>query len=231
MLRKYKFVSFNNLKTLTFISCLIFLTACNDRHADNTLNKKKSLPDTIIKHDTIYLNNQNNWQQGFGLTHESEIDSVWGKPVKFYIDNPKCSPTAVDFYLGEFRPTDNNTTAAFLKLVTTDDNNLRPFYRWCLNKTIQIQDGALAEYTGLPARQYAEKFPKEFFQYMGSDTSLYKYKDWVGAISYSGFYDNEDYKNSTAIRQKMAAKMKQNCKHCDIEFQKRIDSLVKDCFP
>jgi hypothetical protein len=219
------------LKTPTFIPYLFLLIACNGEHSDHLFSERKLQPDTIIIHDTIYVNNQNDWQQGFGLTHESEIDSVWGKPVKFYIKNPKCSPTAIDFYLGEFRPTDNNTTSALLKLVTTDDNNLRPFYRWCLNKTIQIQDGALAEYTGLAARQYAEKFPKEFFEYIDSDTNLSKYNAWVGAIRYSGFYDNENYKNTFAIRRKMIDRMKQNCKNCSLELQIRIDSFAKDCFP
>ena len=219
------------MKTLNFIPFSFLLTACNESHGDNTIAEKKSHSDTILKHDAVYVSNQNDCQQGFGLTHEAEKNSVWGKPVKFNIDNPRCSPTAIDFYQGQFRPTDNNTTAALLKLVTTDDNNLRPFYRWCLNKTIQIQDGALAEYTGAPARQYAEKFPKEFFQYIDSDKSLSMYKDWVSSISYSGFYANEDYKDATVVRQKMADKMKQNCKHCDIELQKRIDTLVADCFP
>jgi hypothetical protein len=219
------------LKTPTFIPYLFLLIACNGKHSDHLFSERKLQPDTIIIHDTIYVNNQNDWQQGFGLTHESEIDSVWGKPVKFYIKNPKCSPTAIDFYLGEFRPTDNNTTSALLKLVTTDDNNLRPFYRWCLNKTIQIQDGALAEYTGLAARQYAEKFPKEFFEYIDSDTSLSKYNAWVGAIRYSGFYDNENYKNTFAVRRKMIDRIKQNCKNCSLELQIRIDSFAKDCFP
>lgn len=219
------------MKTVTFILCLFFLTACNDRQVDDTSSKKKLRPDTIIKHDTIYLNNQNNWQQGFGLTHDPEIDSVWGKPVKFYIDNPKCSQTAVDFYLGEFRPIDNNTTAALLKLVTTDDTNLRPFYRWCLNKTIQIQDGALAEYTGVPARQYAEKFPKEFFEYMDYDTSGDKYLDWVNSILYSGFYPNDDYKKPKEIRDRMSTTMKKNFNNCSDTLKKRIDKFAADCFP
>ena len=219
------------MKTLLFILLLLFKTACSDRQVDKPIVSTKPLSDTVLKHDTIYLNNQNNWQDGFGLTHDPEADSIWFKPVKFYIDNPKCSPIAIDFYQGQFRPTDNNTTAALLILVTTDDNNLRPFYRWCLNKTIQIQDGALAEYTGVPARQYAEKFPKEFFQYMDIDTTFEKYKDWVGAIAYSGFYDNEDHKKSASIRQRMTSLMKQNCKNCNKETQNRIDKLAKDCFP
>lgn len=219
------------MKTLHFILSLICLTSCSDRHDNNAAIQNSLHADTTVKHDTIFVNYENDWQQGFGLTHDPEVDSIWFKPVKFYVDNPKCSPIAIDFYLGQFRPTDNNTTSALLKLATTEDNNLRPFYRWCLNKTIEIQDGALAEYTGVPARLYAEKYPKEFFQYMDFDTSLGKYKDWVGSIAYSGFYDNEDYKKTVLIRQRLTTIMNKNCTNCSIELQQRIDKFAKDCFP
>ena len=163
-------IKMNRFLFIIFIFCL---AACNQ--AGKTGNTPKA--DTIVRHDTININNENNWQQGFGLTHDPAIDSVWGKPVKFYISNAACSPVAIDFYQGQFRPTDNNTTEALLKLTTTDDKSLRPFYRWCLDKTIQIQDGALAEYTGIPARAYAEKFPDEFFAYLDTDTTRGKYND------------------------------------------------------
>jgi hypothetical protein len=91
--------------------------------------------------------------------------------------------------------------------------------------------GALAEYTGIPARQYAEKFPAEFFEYMDSDTTKEKYEDWVGSISYSGFYDIDDYKNLKDIRNRMTKKMKQNCANCNEQMKKRIDTLVMNCFP
>lgn len=218
------------MKTLLFIFLAINLTACNNSQ-NNIKNLQSKNVDTVIKHDTIYINNSNNWQEAFGLTHEPEQDTVWNKPVKFYIDNKNCSPIAIDFYLGEFRPTDNHTTAALLSLATTNDNSLRPFYRWCLNKTIQVQDGALAEYTGIPARQYAEKFPKEFFEYIDIDTTKEKYKDWVSSISYSGFYNKDDYKKPADIRNRMTQTMKKNCKNCNEELIKRIDKFVSDCFP
>jgi hypothetical protein len=214
------------MRTSNFIIVFIILIACNNKPKQG-INRKQSISkDTIIKHDTVFY--AENWQQGFGLTHDPEIDSVWGKPVKFYIDNPKCSPIAIDFYLGQFRPTDNNTTAALLSLAIADDNQLRPFYRWCLNKTIQIQDGALAEYTGIPARRYAEKFPKEFFDYLNTDTT--KYNNWVSSISYSGFYDQEDYKKPQDIRKRMGQTMKMNCFNCSEQLKKRIDKFVADCF-
>jgi hypothetical protein len=215
----------------SLIFIVLLLIACSDKKAKTKNLSEISSVDTVIKHDTLYINNDRDWQQGFGLTHEPEKDSVWGKPVKFYVDNKNCSPIAINFYLGEFRPTDNNTTAALLSLVTTDDNSLRPFYRWCLNKTIQIQDGALAEYTGVPSRQYAEKFPKEFFEYMDYDTTGNKYADWVSSVLYSGFYDNDDYKKPADIRKRMTQTMKRNCKGCSDEMMKRIDKFASDCFP
>lgn len=218
------------MTTLKLLVTLFLLTACTDRQTSKQDIQQTRKTDTIIQHDTIFYSN-NNWQQGFDLTHDPEVDSIWGKPVKYYIDNPNCSPIAIDFYQGQFRPTDNNTTAALLTLVTTDDNQLRPFYRWCLNKTIQIQDGALGEYTGVPARQYAEKYPKEFFEYMDIDTTKGKYNDWVGSISYSGFYDKDDYKKPQDIRKRMTQTMKANCINCSEKLKKRIDKFAADCFP
>jgi|694.fasta_scaffold124463_5 hypothetical protein len=218
------------LKTLIFISTILFFTSCYDKQRKTNKNAKNHSFDTLVKHDTIYVNNDNNWQQNFGLTHDPEQDTIWGKPVKFYIENPNCSPIAIDFYQGQFRPTDNNTTAALLNLVTTNDNKLRPFYRWCLNKTIQIQDGALGEYTGVPARKYAEKFPVEFFKYMDYDTTGDKYLDWVNSILYSGFYDIDDYRKPKEIRARMTNTMKKNCENCNDSTLKRIDKFVIDCF-
>ncbi|MBP6731604.1 MAG: hypothetical protein KA149_06065 [Chitinophagales bacterium] len=168
------------------------------------------------------------WQRGFNLAHSPVKDSVWGKPVKFYISNKKCSPLAIAFYYGTFRPTDNDSTEKLLALITTSDTSLRPFYRWVLSKTIQIQDGALGEYTGIPARRYAEVFPIEFFTYMDSDKTGNRYKAWVDAISYSGYYqvENTNQKNKNTLRQNMIA----NCINCNRSTIKNIEKFVGDCF-
>lgn len=171
------------------------------------------------------------WQRGFNLTHDIDKDSIWRKPVRYYIENKKCSQTAIDFYYGKYRPTDEPKTEALLGLVTTTDSELRPFYRWVLNNTIAIQDGALAEYTGTPARQYAEKFPDEFFDYTDLDESGDKYRDWCEAISYSGFYDTDDYKDPKAIRDKIQKTMLKNCRDCNKAMTVKITEFANDCFP
>jgi hypothetical protein len=199
--------------------------------ADNTRARVEApSKDTVIFKDTVFFDSSTDWQSGFGLTHNPELDSVWGKPVSYYINNPRCDPAAKDFYLGVLPPSDNNTTTHLLSLVTTKDESLRPFYRWILNKTIMIQDGALAEYTGVPARLYAQKYPREFFEYVDIDTSGQKYSEWTAAIAYSGFLEGEDYKNMDMIRKRFSSTMVGNCKACPESMLARIKTFAKDCF-
>lgn len=206
---------------ITFFAFLFISISCKEEKKtdDISLEKKSDSSSTEI----------DDWQKGFELTHNPEIDSIWNKPVNFYISNKKCDSTAIKFYLGVYRPTDEPETARLLNLVTTDNDYLRPFYRWILNKTILIQDGALGEYTGLPARQYAEKFPNEFFEYMDSDKSGGKYMDWVNSILYSGFYENE-HNSPPKKAENIRNKMLRNCKNCSIVTKTKIEKFSKDCF-
>ena len=219
------------MKTVISAIYIFCLMACTDSGNRQKISSIPLSADTVTKLDTAKIINDRDWQINFGLTHDPATDSVWGKPVKFYIENPNCSPIAADFYKGRFRPTDDDTTENLLKLVTTDDKILRPFYRWCLSRTIQIEDGALAEETGIPARSYAEKFPDEFFTYMDSDRTNNEYNKWINSISYCGFYEIDDYKKPQKIRTNLTSKMKQNCVGCSESTLRRIDRFAKDCFP
>lgn len=220
------------MKFTTAILFILILLSCNETQEKKRNEKTFCRKDSIFIHDTVYINNESygEWQRDSNLTHDPDKDSIWGKPVRYYIEDQNCNVNAIDFYNGSLRPTDNYTTTELLKLAYTDNNKLRPFYRWCLNKTIQIQDGALGEYTGEPARRYAEKFPKEFFEYMDFDTSESKYQEWVSSIEYSGFYEKEDFTNPKKISLEFANKMKLNCKNCNEELLKRIDKFAKECF-
>lgn len=217
---------------LTTILTLTFFACVNKQEENNLATNDSEKRDTVIIHDTIFIPNDNarNWQEGFGLTHNPDKDSIWFKPASYYLSDKECSGLARDFYYGELCPSDNGMTDELLKLATTDNIKLRPFYRWCLNKTIALQDGALGEHIGIPARKYAEKFPKEFFEYIDIDTDHGKYNDWLGSIEYSGFYDIDDYKNPKAIELRMLKTMKANCKNCDSTIIKRIEKFAKECF-
>ena len=206
------------MSKIILFSLLMIMLSCK-RKETNILPKKDA---------TIY--ESTNWQDDLKLTHSIDLDSVWNKPVRFYVTNKKIDSTALKFYLGVYRPKDEPETARLLNLITVENDSLRPFYRWILNNTIIIQDGALAEYTGVPARKYAEKFPKEFLDYMAFDKSGRRYFDWYNSISYSGFYYFENFKDKKAIRENLITTMMNNCKDCDAEYKKRIRKFAKDCF-
>lgn len=212
-----------------FFFAFIFLISCE--------TKQQKPNDAVqaqagIKSDSVLIPTQNDydWQEGFGLSHDPEKDSIWFKPVQYYLSDDNCSGLAYDFYMGTLRPGDDGTTDELLKLACSDNEKLRPFYRWCLNKTILVQDGALGEHTGIPARRYAEKFPNEFFEYMNIDSTGNKYLDWVNAISYSGYYEHDSFDKKNEVRQRMISTMKKNCKDCSSEILRRMEAFAKDCF-
>lgn len=221
----------------TLILITLFLFSCETKNKSSLEKNEESqiakpkVEKLKVTENSIIQKNQNAWQQGFGLTHNIDKDSIWKKPVRYYIENKNCSQTAIDFYFGKFRPVDDEKTEKLLGLVTTDNSELRPFYRWILNKTILIQDGALAEYTGIPARKYAERFPNEFFEYMDIEKSNEKYLNWCNSIMYSGFYDKDSFENPELIRKEFAKTMSKNCKNCDHTTIERINKFADDCFP
>ena len=224
----------NKFFSFVFLSFILSCKHIKQSNEDNIIKtetiESKSVKIIEPKKEAVIYKSDIDWQENFELTHDIDKDSIWNKPVRFYVNNPKCDKTAVAFYFGKFRPSDNDETAKLLELVVSDDPKLRPFYRWVLDKTIEIQDGALGEYTGIPARKYAEKFPNEFFEYMDFDTSGEKYSAWYNSILYSGFYHGEDFNKPEIVRQSLSRTMKSNCKNCSQKMNKRIEKFALDCF-
>jgi hypothetical protein len=151
---------------------------------------------------------------------------IGGRPVAFYLTDPRVSPLAKALYTGRFRPSDSDSTTRLLALVTTKQADIRPFYRWCLDFTIRLSDGALGEYPGEPALRYASKFPQEFFAYMDKDTTGERYKSWVVIIAYSGLGSYDEA--TTATRKRITDEMKKNCHSCTDRMSKRISVFAKD---
>ena len=151
---------------LIILLILILISACADNknaslHTSIDSTKIFSQPmsvDTTKSPTTIWIDRLN------GAKYPLP-DSIDGKPVAFYLNSPKVASIAKALYKGQFRPTDNDSTILLLSYITTDDKTIRPFYRWCLDFTIAISDGALAELPGAPALNYAIKFPEEFVNY------------------------------------------------------------------
>lgn len=219
------------MKTLPIVLSVSVLISCTYPSSKKSAANRIVEKDTILVHDTTYINNniESDWQVGFGLSHDPKIDSIWGKPVSYYINDSECSALAADFYYGYFRPSDNGATTELLKLACTDNQKLRPFYRWCLDKTLFVSDGALAELVGVPARKYAEKFPDEFFEYLDKEKDKTKYETWAEEIQYSGFFDYPEFDDSNKLIEEHYNRMSRNLK-IKSEFNlKRVRKFAKDC--
>jgi hypothetical protein len=198
-----------------FLLAILFLVACND----NRTKTQKISADTTKSVNTLdTLPIENLWVDKLNGNKYYKPDSFNYRPASFYLSNPKVSPIAKALYNEQFRPEDNDSTTQLLALITTDNNEIRPFYRWCLDLTIQISDGALAEYPGEPALKYAIKFPREFMDYMNSDTSLARYGRWTEIITYSGLPNQDSTYNYNYIVRKMSV----NCKDCS---KQTLDSI------
>lgn len=226
---------------------LLSITACTNNRPGTAPAVTSDQPDTTAHtgtvavqfHDTVLTvdldalakKNDRDWQVNFGLTYDVHRDSIANRPVYYYISDKQCAQLAIDFYYGRLRPSDNTTTDSLLQLATTGNDKLRPCYRCCLSKSISVQDGALAEHTGTPARRYAEKFPEEFFEYTDVVTTGETYTNWVAAIEYSGFYEADDYQQPGAVRRRMSHTMKAACTDCNNAIIKRIEKFAKDCYP
>jgi len=210
---------------------LVFCLSCSNKSKTQLQEYKSNHIDTVYIHDTIYIDQFNNkdWQKSFGLTHDPNIDSIWFKPVSYYLEDKECSPIAFEFYYGYIKPSDNGTTIELLKLAKTDNNKLRPFYRWCLNKTLIVSDGALGELVGVPARQYAEKFPDEFFNYLDIANNDGQYEMWTNAIAYSGYFDFDEYDNDKLNTQRLEKTMFSNLKNKSTSNINRVKKFAKDC--
>lgn len=215
-----------NRKFPLIIIYALLVVSCSNQTQTTTLPSGEDTSKSMQANSSENPVTNREWQISFGLTHDPEKDSVWGKPVSYYINNPECIELARKFYYGKMTPTDDDSTAILLAQSSSENKELRPFYRWCLDRTIDIQDGALGEYTGLPAREYLQNYPKEFIEFIDHDKSGNTLSNWIDAISYSGFYMEDDYKDTVAIKARIIKEIKLNCKDCSAIQMARLDSIV-----
>lgn len=214
------------LASLTLVACLtenptiIYV----DQPTTVYVEKKIHIRDTIYIYKTTRVK-----KLEFGLTNDPQKDSIGGKAVAFYLNQPACSGLAKAFYYKQYRPTDDDITPELLKLAITENDSLRPFYLWCLNETIRISDGALSEYIGVPARKFIEKYPTDFFELMGDNRHPSTYKKWVSGIRYSGFYDlDKEYEMLDKFITRFEKKIVANCSNCPKKIKHSIQQLIND---
>ncbi len=190
-----------------FFSAAILLNACN--------NNNNTSHDSNIQTTPKYSINK---------------DSINGKPIEVYLENKNCSVIAKNYYYNKFIPSDNDSTIELLNLSLSEDTLLRPFYFWCLNKIIGEADGALMEYVGVPARRYIEKYPAEFLKNIHNNNNQGNKSNWLSAVNYSGYYEDEIADNKKEIAKKFISTIKKNCPNCSKSNIVELTKFANECF-
>lgn len=198
----------NNKKkiVLFFIGTILFISGCNNENASK-VNETEA-----------------------GQKYSYNKDSINGIPVDFYLENKNCSVIAKNYYYKIFIPSDNDSTVELLNLPLIQDTLLRPFYFWCLNKIIGEADGALMEYVGIPARRYIEEYPAEFLKNINSKNYQENKSNWVSAINYSGYYEDESADNKKEVAKNFVFNIKKNCTNCSNSALLEIIKIANECF-
>lgn len=197
----------NKIMIGLFFSFTILFNACN--------NDNKSQDSNIQAAASKYSNNK---------------DSINEKPIEVYLENKNCSGIAKNYNYKIFIPSDNDSTVELLNLSLSEDTLLRPFYFWCLNKIIGEADGALMEYVGVPARRYIEKYPAEFLKNINSKSYQGNKNNWLSAVNYSGYYEDENADNKNEIAKKFISTIKKNCTNCSKSTLAELTKFANECF-
>lgn len=227
------------MKAILISFTIVFIFACRASKPESSLKNFTTSVYHNFKRDTLYIRDTvfadcpdhmiEYIRFDFGMTKDPKKDTIFNKPVYYYISDENCAEIASDFYYGQFTPSDDGATDELLKYVYNDNRKLRPFYRWCLEKTREVADGALVAHLSIPMRKYVEKYPKEFFNYIDLDSSGKKYMHWASYIGYYGYYSYERNSNEKALIN-LTKKMQSNCSNCNRTILTRIRKFAKDCY-
>lgn len=109
------------------------------------------------------------------------VDSLNGKPISFYLENPETNELVKSFYQGEFLPSDNDKTFALLDILVEKNEVIYPFYFHCLNSICLLSDGALSEVMGNPCLKMVYNYPNYTFSFFKDNIPVFdRYNQFIG---------------------------------------------------
>ena len=91
------------------------------------------------------------------------IDSLRSPFHRAYYSDVPLRTVAELVLSDSIKPMDNDLTFTLMEQITADDKSTRDYFFPSFKFIVNEADGALAEVVGLYAKQYAERYPNEFF--------------------------------------------------------------------
>ena len=122
------------------------------------------------------------------LVNKTQVDSLNGKPIDFYLNNSQIDQYSKMLYLGKFAVSDDNLTLGILDSLDSDNSETRPFYFFVAHQILTTSDGALSEVLGFYTLDYLTSYPCEFFRW--STELNFEIRLWYYLSAYDMYFAN-----------------------------------------
>ena len=160
-------------------------------------------------------------EKHLGFLH---VDSLNGKPISFYIENPETNELVKSFYQGEFLPSDNDETFELLDILVEKNEVIYPFYFHCLNSICLLSDGALSEVMGEPCLKMVSNYPNYTFSFFVENSELFE--DYTGMIGYELFFQKYGTSNIQISESEFLENLKENLELDNPEIKSLLDKFI-----
>jgi len=171
-------------------------TTCSEisKITDAIKSAGKSIGLEIIENDIDFnkIPDENKPNEKLWEVNKNFTESLNGKPITFYLNNPQIDRFSKIYYQGQFKLYDNSETFAFLDSVLTLNNETSPFYFYIFNSVLNQSDGALSEYVTGICLKYFEKLPCEFLNCCKNEDCKVSKSKWTGFIGFQ-LYSKIDF--------------------------------------
>ena len=109
------------------------------------------------------------------LTTQLYSNSAYSQPlceINNYLKSAMISEVAKNYYKGEFRASDDDSTIGIIDSINTTNHFTRPFYLLLVSKIMVHSDGALSEVLSLSCKDFFEKHPDYLIEFLYGNHNL-----------------------------------------------------------
>lgn len=110
------------------------------------------------------------------------------KDITYYLKHSSVSKVAKDYYLGNLKPGDDDTTYSIADSMSTTNSDTRPFYIYLVSRMLVYNEHrAVSEGLGIICKHYVQNEPNRLISFLYCDNPLVlpEFRNtWAKALSH-----------------------------------------------
>lgn len=153
------------------------------------------------------VNDSNRHIKGIYLNNKTQIVTLNGLPISFYINHPRIDENAKKFYKGELSFSKDLIPYGLLDSLLTQNTETRPFYFFIFNQIVNLSNGQMVDIVASRCVEFVEKYPCDFFNSFNQndvEINVVKWTTYIGA-------NLKDRNSYATFKNQVDSRMKGNC--------------------